>query len=125
MSDHWEQARTQCQTALDDLVEGRPEPFKALWSRSDDTVIMGAFGGFERGWHDVSKRLDWASARISGSNRRVENLLTVVGDDLGCTVDLEHLERTSDGLSHDRVLRCTQVYRLQDGQWKIIVRHAA
>jgi hypothetical protein len=22
------------------------------------------------------------------------------------------------------VLRCTQVYRLEDGEWKVIVRHA-
>lgn len=31
-----------------ELVQGDPEPFKALWSRSDDTVIMGAFGGWGR-----------------------------------------------------------------------------
>ena len=30
-------------------MEGRSEPFKALGSRVDDVVIMGAFGGYERG----------------------------------------------------------------------------
>lgn len=124
MPDRWEEARSKCQTALGQLIEGNSEPFKALWSRSDDTVIMGAFGGFECGWEEVSKRLDWASAGIGASRRRVENLLTVVGEDLACSVDLEHMERTSEGRSYHRVLRCTQVYRLEDGEWKVIVRHA-
>jgi hypothetical protein len=46
----WDRFISRCQQALDDLVEGRPGPFKALWSHADDVVIMGAFGGYERGW---------------------------------------------------------------------------
>jgi ketosteroid isomerase-like protein len=124
MQESREAARAKCQAALGELVEGKPEAFKPLWSRPDDTVIMGAFGGFERGWKQVAERLGWASAAIEASGRRVENLLTVVGEDLACTVDLEHMERTSEGRLYHRVLRCTQVYRLEDGQWKVIVRHA-
>lgn len=124
MRQSWEEARAQCQAALGELVEGRPEPFKALWSHADDVTIMGAFGGFDRGWDNVARRLDWASAGIGASGRRVENLLTIVGKDLACTVDLEHMERTRDGRTHHRVLRCTQVYRREDGSWKVVVRHA-
>lgn len=105
-------------------VEGRPEPFKALWSHADDVTIMGAFGGFDRGWDNVARRLDWASAGIGASKRRVENLLTIVGQDLACTVDLEQMERTRDGRRYHRVLRCTQVYRREDDSWKVVVRHA-
>jgi len=124
MKESWEQARARVEAALGDLVEGRAEPFKSLWSRSDDTVIMGAFGGHERGWEQVAQRLDWASKGIRATGRRAENLLTVVGEDLACTVDLEHMDRTIDGRTYHRVLRCTQVYRLEDGQWRVIVRHA-
>ncbi|MBV8942492.1 MAG: hypothetical protein JO240_12260 [Solirubrobacterales bacterium] len=53
-------------------LQGKPEAFKALWSHADDVTIMGAFGGFERGWDDVPQRLDWASAGIGASERRVE-----------------------------------------------------
>ncbi len=55
----WERFISRCQDALGDLVEGRPEPFKELWSHADDVVIMGAFGGHERGWEQVSDRLDY------------------------------------------------------------------
>ena len=124
VQESWEEARAKCQAALGELVQGKPETFKALWSRSDDVVIMGAFGGFERGWQEVADRLDWASAGIGASGRRVENVVTIVGEDLACTVDLEHMERTSEGRTYHRVLRCTQVYRLEDGEWKVVVRHA-
>jgi hypothetical protein len=50
----WNQFVMACQRALGDLVEGRPEPLKALRSHADDVVIMGAFGGYERGWEQVS-----------------------------------------------------------------------
>ena len=120
----WKEARAQCQAALGELVEGKPDAFKALWSHADDVTIMGAFGGVERGWENVATRLDWASAGIDATERHVENLLTVVGQDLACTVDLEHMERTRDARTYHRVLRCTQVYRLEDGNWKVIVRHA-
>jgi hypothetical protein len=93
----WDEARAKRQATLDELVEGKAEAFTSLWSHSDDTVIMGAFDGFEHGWEQVAERVAWASAGIGASGRRVENLLTVVGEDLACAVDLEHMERTSEG----------------------------
>ena len=38
----WDQFVMVCQQALGGLVEGRPEPFKALWSHADDVVISAA-----------------------------------------------------------------------------------
>jgi ketosteroid isomerase-like protein len=120
----WDRFRVACQQALGDLVEGRPEPFKALWSRADDVVIMGAFGGHERGWERVSARLGWASAGIKATDRIVENVVTVVGDDLAYTVDLEHMTRHAGGHPQPRTLRCTQAYRREAGEWRVVLRHA-
>jgi hypothetical protein len=64
-----------------------------LWSHTDDVVIMGGFGGDERGWERVSARLDWASKGIAATDRSEENIVTVVGEDLAYTVDLEHMTR--------------------------------
>ncbi len=97
-----------CQQALGELVEARPEPFKALWSRAEDVVIMGAFGGYERGWEQVSARLDWAAKGIASTAHSVENVVTVVGDDLAYTVDLEHMTRYVGDRPRPRILRCTQ-----------------
>lgn len=120
----WTEFNAACQRALADLVEGRPEPFKALWSHQQDVVIMGAFGGYERGWEEVSARLDWASAGIGATHRTVENVITTVSDELALTVDLEHMTRHVAGRAQPRTLRCTQGYRLEAGEWKVILRHA-
>jgi len=105
-------------------VEGRPEPFKALWSHADDVVIMGAFGGYERGWQQVSARLDWAATGIKSTDRAAENVVTAVGDDFAYTVDLEHMTRHAGDHPQPRTLRCTQVYRREDGECKVVLRHA-
>ena len=85
---------------------------------------MGAFGGYERGWEQVSARLDWAAKGIASTGRSAENVVTVVGDDLAYTVDLEHMTRqVGDGVQ-PRTLRCTHVYRRESGQWKVVLRHA-
>jgi hypothetical protein len=120
----WHQFVMACQQALGDLVEGRPELFKALWSHADDVVIMGAFGGYERGWEQVSARLDWAARGIAATDRSMENVVTVVGDDLAYTVDLEHMTRHTGDQPEPRTLRCTQAYRRESGQWKVVLRHA-
>lgn len=54
----WVRFVSRCQQVLGELVEGRPEPFKALSSHADDVAIMGAFGGYEQGGEQVSGRLD-------------------------------------------------------------------
>jgi hypothetical protein len=59
-------------TVDDGAGAGRPEPFKALWSHSDDVAIIGGFGGYERGWQLVSARLDWASKGIAAADRSEE-----------------------------------------------------
>jgi ketosteroid isomerase-like protein len=120
----WDRFISRCQRALGDLVEGRPGPFKALWSHAGDVVIMGAFGGCERGWEQVSARLDWAAAGIKATDRAAENVVTVVGDDLAYTVDLEHMTRHAGDQPQPRTLRCTQAYRRENGEWKVILRHA-
>jgi len=120
----WDAFVARCQDALGDLVEGRAEPFKELWSHADDVVIMGAFGGYERGWEMVSARLDWAAAGIEATDRFAENVVTVVGDDLAYTVDLEHMTRHTDGPPKPRTLRCTQAYRREHGEWRVVLRHA-
>ena len=69
-------------------------------------VIVGAFGGYERGWEQVSARLDWAAAGIKATNRTAENVVIVVSDNLAYTVDLEHMTRhTGDPAeTHDPAL---------------------
>src|SRR5580700_6092657 len=82
-----------CREAVAQQVSGRTEAFQSLWSRDDDVVLMGAAGSHQKGWHDVSERLSWASQHLNFGGFHVENLLVMISGDLAFTVDLEHMSR--------------------------------
>jgi hypothetical protein len=124
MDEGWQPFRARFQRALAAQLEGKPEAFKALWSHRSDVSILGALGGREHGWTEVDSRLDWVSGQVRARDLRLENLLTVVGTDIALTADLERMVRIVDGKPVPRVLRCTQGYRIEDGEWRIFHRHA-
>ena len=124
MSAGWDDFRAEMHRALAKQVEGRSEPYKALWSQKDPVMVMGAEGGCDRGWEKASAGIDVASKMIQGGNRTIENLVTTVGDEVAVTVDFEHVILETPGLSLRKTLRCTHAYRVEDGEWRIFLRHA-
>ena len=46
-----------------------------------------------------------------------------VGNDLASSVELETYIERDNGGTKEMTLRATQVYRREDGQWRIIHRH--
>jgi len=57
-----------------------------------------------------SRRYRWVTRRVSG--------------DLAYTVELEHTSVSLDGVPvAPYTLRVTQVYRREDGEWKVVHRH--
>jgi ketosteroid isomerase-like protein len=114
---------SRCRKAVAEQVSGRTEAFQALWSQADDVVLIGAAGSHQKGWHDVSERLSWASEHLNWGGFQVENLLTNVSEDLAFTVDLENMTREVEGKTEQRILRSSQGYRFEDGQWRVVFRH--
>ena len=124
MDERWRRFRQSFEAALTAQLGGRTAPFKALWSHRPDVSIFGALDGLELGWSEVAARLDWVSERVQAIDLQIENLRTVVGAELAVTVDLERMRRLVDGRPVPRVLRATQAYRLENGEWRIFHRHA-
>jgi ketosteroid isomerase-like protein len=94
-----------------------------LWSRADDVSIMAAIGGYHVGFDAVSDLLSAASKTQSFDSWSAENLITYVACDLGFSVELEHYGRVVDGEDQGMTLRATQIYRREDGHWRIVHRH--
>ena len=86
-------------------------------------MLIGAAGSHQKGWHDVSARLSWASQHLNFAGFHVENLLTCVSGDLAFTVDLEHMSREANGEIETRTLRASQGYRIEHDQWRVVFRH--
>jgi ketosteroid isomerase-like protein len=113
----------RCHAAITRQSQGDPEPFLELWSHADDVTIMAAIGGYQAGVDSGRGLLTAASRTQHFDGWRAENLATVLDDNLAFTVELEHYARTGDGEDKGMTLRATQVYRREDGQWRVIHRH--
>src|SRR5688500_4527698 len=56
-----------------ELQNGKPDAFKALWSRRDDITLSGGFGGtIEKGWDAIGRRLDWVGTQFSKGSNTIE-----------------------------------------------------
>jgi len=110
------------------FLNGDPTLWKQNASQSEDATIFGAFGGYEKGWKEVGPRYDWAASQYkeSGAKKQIEYLNTAISGDLACTVAIERDEvRVGDqDKPAPRALRVTQIFRKEDGAWKLLHRHA-
>ena len=96
----------------------------AMWSTNDPVTLFGA-GMSGRGWDKVSGIFHSIASRWSDcTDQRVEILAAGVSGDLAYTVEVEHTSVSLDGVPvAPYTLRVTQVYRHEDGQWKVVHRH--
>ncbi len=58
--------------AMQSLVEGDPEPFKALTSQADDVTIFGALGVYKRGKDEARQDTEWVASRFHGGKMSIE-----------------------------------------------------
>ena len=85
---------------------------------------MGPDGSFEHGWPSVLK--DWesqAALKLGGKVEPVE-VQMIVGQDIAIVNDYEQGENTNakGRVEHVR-LRATNLYRKENGQWKMVGHH--
>lgn len=109
------------------ITNGDPAVYKSLYSRRDEVTLANPFGPPAQGWSEVSARLDRAAKNYEdGEAVGFENISTVLGSDLAYTVEIERY-RARVGGGQDLVpvaVRVTTVFRLEDGVWKVVHRHA-
>jgi len=113
----------RCHAAITKQSQGHPEPFLELWSHAGDVTIMAAIGGYQVGFDAVRELLTAASKTQQFDGWRAENVATVLAENLAFTVELEHYTHADDREDKAMTLRATQIYRREDGQWRVIHRH--
>jgi ketosteroid isomerase-like protein len=110
-----------------ELQNGRPAAFKALWSHADDITLSGGFGGtIEKGWDQISRRLDWVGTQFSNGTNTIERVSAKASGDLGYVVQLEHIRFKVPGQEKEssRDYRVTMLFRREAEGWRIIHRQA-
>ena len=119
----------RCHEALTEQSHGNSGPLLSLWSRADDVVFLAPMGGRQLGYEQVSGLLSVVATTLNYQGWHAENLLTIVSDDTAITVEIEHITRPSGSVPESSwpdeiVLRVTTFYRRENGEWRIVVRHA-
>lgn len=110
-----------------ELQNGRPAAYKAVWSHADDVTLSGGFGGtIEKGWDQVSRRLDWAGAQFAKGTNTIDRIVAQARGDLAYVVQIEHIRFYAPGQTNESVrdYRVTMVFRREADGWRIIHRQA-
>jgi len=113
--------------ACGSFAAGDPEPVKALYSMRDDVILANPFGSYAVGWERVSEALDFASSNFKdGGQPTFEPIASYIGSDLAVIFQHERWETKVGGREDVSVfdLRVTTTFRLEDGTWRIVERHA-
>lgn len=117
----------QYHSALDVFALGDSAPVKAIYAASEDVLLANPFGGFSRGRDAVTQALDFASSNFrDGMPVRFEEVWRCTGADLVTVFEQEHWETKVGGRDEPSPfdLRVTTTFRRQEGEWKVVSRHA-
>jgi ketosteroid isomerase-like protein len=110
------------------FINGDPNPWKDHASKLDDVTVMGAWGDYEKGWQQADPRYNWAAARFrdSGAKVAVEYISSGVSGDLAYSIAIERSTVRLVGIDETKplALRVTHLFRKENGEWKMIHRHA-
>ena len=110
--------------ALNAMFTGEVAPMTQVWSHRDDVTYMGPDGGFEVGWEQVRAVWDKQAAKKLGGRVEPGETRTTLGGDLAVVSTVEVGENTNaDGKTARVSIRATNVFRKEDGTWKMIGHH--
>jgi ketosteroid isomerase-like protein len=119
-----QQASDSFYKALNEMFTGEVAPMVDVWSHADDVTYMGPGGGMQLGWDQVLASWESQAGLTLGGKIEAADLQIVIGTDLAVTYCYEIGENeTADGEPENVSIRATNVYRKENGQWKMIGHH--
>ncbi len=113
--------------ALGEIVKGNPEPLKMVYSHLEDVTLANPFGPPVRGWQQAAATMERAASNYrDGEIVSFENVAKHVNPELAYIVEVERYKAKVGGGEElaPIALRVTSIFRREDGDWKIVHRHA-
>ena len=112
---------------MDEIAKGDPSAFFELYSDREDATLANPFGPPARGRGEIEEA-GWRAGSNYRDGRAVEfeTFAKCVTADLAYIVEIEQFEAKVGGSEEVTpvALRVTSIFRLEDGGWKLVHRHA-
>ena len=125
--DDVDQLIEQFNLAQGEVVKGNPEPANRLFSHRDDVTLANPLGPPAHGWDEVAAAGERAASQLrDGEMVGFETIEKHVTPEFAYIVRVERA-RAKVGGSEDLApiaLRVTMIFRPEEGEWKIVHRHA-
>jgi ketosteroid isomerase-like protein len=104
---------------------GNAGPRRAIWSQNEPVTVLGAWKN-ATGQRELTELFDHLADSFSDcTSYDLELLETEVFGDIAYTVGFEHTSASVNGAPQTYTLRATQIYRREDGAWKVAHRHGS
>ncbi|MEX0676809.1 MAG: nuclear transport factor 2 family protein [Pirellulales bacterium] len=117
-------AAAQFYAALNEMFTGELGQMKKVWSHADDVTYMGPGGGFQIGWNQVLENWEAQAAMKLGGKVEPADMRITAGTDLAVVSCYEKGENTNAKGKPQKVsIRATNVFRKENGEWKMIGHH--
>lgn len=103
--------------------EGDATPRRAIWSHQEPVTVFGAVkSAVGRG--EIDDLFSLLEQTFSGcTSYSFEIVAADVIGDMAYTVGYEHTQAIVRGEPRTYTLRATQIYRRENGEWKVVHRH--
>ncbi len=113
--------------ALSKWPTGNFEPALKFFSERDDVTLANPFGPAVRGWKRVADTIERAASNYrDGETIGFETTSKYASPELAYLVEVERYKAKIGG--NDVItpvsLRVTSIFRREDGEWKLVHRHA-
>lgn len=118
------QASDRLYAALNRGINGDTSAMFDLCSHAGDVTTIHPLGGRQIGWPEVRASWEMATGAISGGSVEVSDLqITMLADDAAYTIGTENASAIVGETPVSFAARCTNVYRREEGAWKLVHHH--
>ena len=125
--DDLDQVIEQFDLAQGEVVKGNPEPAMKLWSHQEYVTLNNPLAPPAHGWDEVAEVTQRAVSQFrDGEMVGFEIIEKHVTPELAYIVRVERARAKVGGREDIApiTLRVTMIFRPEDGEWKIVHRHA-
>lgn len=115
-----EKVNNQFYEALNLMLIGDLSLMISIWSHTADVTYIGPEGDIVVGWSQVQNRWEEQAAMNIGGEVLPRNVHFITNETLAIAQNWEIGNTLIDGKSKKVALRVSNIYRKEDGKWKMV-----